>query len=105
MTQFDFTGCRVAVVDDLALDKYLSGSGRAEAPVPVLLPEGERAVLGGAANVCANLALLGAEVVVIGVIGRDEAGSMLVGLVRAHPRLHTNTSSPTLIIRRPARSE
>ena len=108
MNHFDFTGCRVMVIGDLMLDKYLSGSVERlspEAPVPVLLRESERAVLGGAANVCANLALLGAEVVVIGVIGRDEAGSMLVGLVRAHPRLHTNTSSPTLIIRRPARSE
>ena len=74
------------------LDKYLSGSVERlspEAPVPVLLREAERAVLGGAANVCANLAVLGAEVVVIGVIGRDEAGSMLVDLLRAHPKLNT----------------
>ena len=92
MNHFDFTGCRIVVVGDLMLDKYLSGSVERlspEAPVPVLLREAERAVLGGAANVCANLAALGAEVVAIGVIGRDEAGSVLVDLLRAYPKLNT----------------
>jgi D-beta-D-heptose 7-phosphate kinase/D-beta-D-heptose 1-phosphate adenosyltransferase len=81
MNHFDFTGCRILVVGDLVLDKYLPGSVdhlSPEAPVPVLLPETERVVLGGAANVSANLAALGAEVTVIGVIGRDPAGSALV---------------------------
>jgi D-beta-D-heptose 7-phosphate kinase / D-beta-D-heptose 1-phosphate adenosyltransferase len=90
MNHFDFAGCRVIVVGDLMLDKYLSGSVERlspEAPVPVLLQETERAVLGGAANVCANLAALGAEVVAIGVIGRDEAGSLLLERLRAHPKL------------------
>jgi D-beta-D-heptose 7-phosphate kinase/D-beta-D-heptose 1-phosphate adenosyltransferase len=78
------------VIGDLMLDRYLSGSVERlspEAPVPVLLRESERSVLGGAANVCANLAALGAEVVVIGVIGRDEAGSVLLDLLRAYPKL------------------
>jgi len=91
MTHFDFTSCRVAVVGDLMLDKYLSGSVERlspEAPVPVLLREAERAVLGGAANVSANLAALGAEVVVIGVIGDDEAGGVLLDLLKACPRLN-----------------
>lgn len=90
MNHFDFTGCRVMVVGDLMLDKYLSGSVERlspEAPVPVLLRENERAILGGAANVCANLAALGAEVVALGVVGRDEAGSVLVDLLRACPKL------------------
>jgi len=90
MNHFDFTGCRLMVIGDLMLDKYLSGSVERlspEAPVPVLLRESERAVLGGAANVCANLAAFGAEVVVIGVIGRDEAGSVLLDLLRAYPKL------------------
>jgi D-beta-D-heptose 7-phosphate kinase/D-beta-D-heptose 1-phosphate adenosyltransferase len=90
MNHFDFTGCRVMVIGDLMLDRYLSGSVERlspEAPVPVLLRESERAVLGGAANVCANLAALGAEVVAIGVIGADEAGSLLLDLLRAYPKL------------------
>ena len=93
MNHFDFTGRRVIVIGDLMLDKYLSGSVERlspEAPVPVLLRESERAVLGGAANVCANLAAFGAEVVVIGVIGRDEAGSVLLDLLRAYPKLDTD---------------
>jgi D-beta-D-heptose 7-phosphate kinase / D-beta-D-heptose 1-phosphate adenosyltransferase len=93
MNHFDFTSCRIVVVGDLMLDKYLSGSVERlspEAPVPVLLREAERAVLGGAANVSANLAALGAEVIVIGVIGRDEAGSVLADLLRAYPKLNTD---------------
>jgi bifunctional ADP-heptose synthase (sugar kinase/adenylyltransferase) len=45
MNHFDFSGCRIAVVGDLMLDKYLSGSAErlsAEAPVPVLLLTGGR---------------------------------------------------------------
>jgi D-beta-D-heptose 7-phosphate kinase/D-beta-D-heptose 1-phosphate adenosyltransferase len=93
VNHFDFTGCRVMVVGDLMLDKYLSGSVERlspEAPVPVLLCEAERAVLGGAANVCANLTALGAEVLVIGVIGRDEVGSVLADLLRACPKLNAD---------------
>jgi bifunctional ADP-heptose synthase (sugar kinase/adenylyltransferase) len=69
------------------LDKYLSGSVERlspEAPAPVLLRENERVVLGGAANVCANLAALGAEVVV-GVIRQDEPGSVLLDLASRLP--------------------
>jgi hypothetical protein len=50
MNHFDFTDCRIVVVGDVMLDKYLSGSVERlspEAPVPVLLREVERAVLGG----------------------------------------------------------
>src|SRR5262249_6408548 len=93
MNHFDFTGCRVMVVGDLMLDKYLSGSVERlspEAPVPVLSREAERAVLGGAANVCANLTALGAEVLVVGVIGRDEVGSVLADLLRACPKLNAD---------------
>ena len=56
------------------------------APVPVLLCEKERTVLGGAANFWANLVALGAEVVV-GVIGQDEPGSVPFDLLRACPKL------------------
>jgi|SRR5271166_4648082 len=103
MSHFDFSGCRIMVVGDLMLDKYLSGSVERlspEAPVPVLLREAERAVLGGAANVCANLTALGARVIVIGVIRRDEAGSILADLLRAYPNLNadhlvTDVNRPT----------
>jgi D-beta-D-heptose 7-phosphate kinase/D-beta-D-heptose 1-phosphate adenosyltransferase len=94
MNHFNFVGCRVMVVGDLMLDKYLDGSVHRlspEAPVAVLLRETERVVLGGAANVVANLASLGADVRVIGVIGDDESGAMLTGLLKAYSNVDTRT--------------
>src|SRR6202008_4097517 len=47
--------------------------------------------LGGAANVAANCAALGARTRLLSVVGRDEAGSRLEKLLRAHKvdtRLH-----------------
>jgi D-beta-D-heptose 7-phosphate kinase/D-beta-D-heptose 1-phosphate adenosyltransferase len=70
-------GRRIAVVGDFMLDRYMWGSARRispEAPVPVVDFENESEVLGGAGNVAANLAALGATVFPFGVIGDDEAG-------------------------------
>ena len=56
-------GCRVAVVGDVMLDEYLIGPVQRispEAPVPVLEIEREEIKLGGAANVAACAAALGA---------------------------------------------
>ncbi|HEX6926430.1 MAG TPA: D-glycero-beta-D-manno-heptose-7-phosphate kinase [Longimicrobiaceae bacterium] len=65
---------RVAVVGDLMLDVYLSGTVSRispEAPVPVVHVQEERSALGGAANVVANVVRLGAHCDVLGVVGRD----------------------------------
>jgi rfaE bifunctional protein kinase chain/domain len=75
-----FRGRRVGVVGDLMLDRYLWGSAdrlSPEAAVPVVDFTSESQVLGGAGNVAANLAALGAAVEVFGVIGADEAGAAL----------------------------
>jgi D-glycero-beta-D-manno-heptose-7-phosphate kinase len=69
---------RVAVVGDLMLDVYLSGSVTRispEAPVPVVHVQEERTALGGAANVGANVAELGAACDVLGCVGMDQAGA------------------------------
>jgi D-beta-D-heptose 7-phosphate kinase/D-beta-D-heptose 1-phosphate adenosyltransferase len=71
---------RVAVVGDVMLDVYLSGSVARispEAPVPVVHVTEERVALGGAANVAANVAALGATCELIGYVGRDAAGGEL----------------------------
>ena len=76
-----FPGRRVLVVGDLMLDQYVRGSvGRIspEAPVPVVRVTGESTIPGGAGNVVSNLAALGADVSVLGVVGEDEAGARLV---------------------------
>lgn len=73
-------GKRVGVVGDLMLDRYLWGNATRlspEAPVPVVDFVGQSECLGGAGNVAANLASLGAKVAVFGALGKDEAGRAL----------------------------
>lgn len=70
-------GRRIAVAGDFMLDRYLWGSATRispEAPVPVVDFMNESQVLGGAGNVAANLAALGATVFPFGVIGDDDDG-------------------------------
>jgi D-glycero-beta-D-manno-heptose-7-phosphate kinase len=71
------SGLRIAVIGDLMLDLYLTGMVSRispEAPVPVVQVLEERAALGGAANVAANVAALGASCDVVGYVGLDDAG-------------------------------
>ena len=71
---------RVFVVGDIVLDCYVQGSVSRlspEAPVPVVL-EGERKyVLGGAANVAANIAAMGAEAYLCGRVGDDPESALV----------------------------
>lgn len=67
------------------LDMYYYGEVERispEAPVPVLKKKIERSLPGGAANVAANLAAAGQDVSVMSVIGDDEAGARLSGLLQ-----------------------
>jgi rfaE bifunctional protein kinase chain/domain len=76
----------VLVVGDVMLDRYWYGDASRispEAPVPVLLFTGEEVRLGGAANVAANCAALGARTRLLSVVGRDEAGRRLERLLKA----------------------
>jgi D-glycero-beta-D-manno-heptose-7-phosphate kinase len=80
-----FAGKRIAVLGDLMVDRYTWGSVRRvspEAPVPVVEVESESARLGGAANVANNIHALGGVPILIGLIGNDHTGGMLVDLVR-----------------------
>lgn len=76
-----FRGRRLAVVGDLMLDRFIRGRVARispEAPVPVVeVNQPETQHLGGAGNVAANLAALGARPAVFGVVGRDEAAGAL----------------------------
>lgn len=79
-----FAGMRALVVGDLMLDEYIFGRATRispEAPVMVVRQTGEKFVPGGAANVALNLAALGAEVQVTGVVGSDTAGVILQELI------------------------
>jgi D-beta-D-heptose 7-phosphate kinase/D-beta-D-heptose 1-phosphate adenosyltransferase len=73
-------GRRIAVVGDAILDRYLVGDSQRlspEAPVPVVTVSERRASPGGAANVAANLAALGAVPLLVAVVGDDTDGALL----------------------------
>src|SRR4030095_13218478 len=75
-----FSRARVLVVGDLMLDRFIWGDVRRispEAPVPVVHVARESEHAGGAGNVVANLAALGAHPAVVGWIGRDQPGRTL----------------------------
>ena len=78
----------VLVVGDAMLDRYVYGRAQRispEAPVPVLTVEREIAMPGGAGNVVRNLTALGAAVAFVSVVGDDQAGSDLTGLIGGQP--------------------
>lgn len=78
----------VLVVGDAMLDRYVYGRVSRvspEAPVPVLAVEREVALPGGAGNVVRNLTALGAAVAFVSVVGDDQAGSDLTGLIGGQP--------------------
>src|SRR5216683_2311063 len=73
-------GKRIGVLGDLMLDRYLWGTASRlspEAAVPVVDFVEQSECLGGAGNVAANIAALGARVEAFGVIGNDESGRAL----------------------------
>src|SRR2546426_6194009 len=70
-------GKRIGVLGDMMLDRYLWGTASRlspEAAVPVVDFVEQNECLGGAGNVAANIAALGARVEAFGVLGSDEAG-------------------------------
>ena len=70
---------RVAVIGDVMVDEYLTGRVdriSPEAPVPVVRGVALKAVPGGAANVAANVAALGAEALLVGVVGPGGAAEV-----------------------------
>lgn len=74
-------GATVGLVGDLVADLYVSGQSdrvSREAPVLVLQYEHEWLRPGGAANVAANIAALGATVRLIGIVGNDLPGQRLL---------------------------
>jgi D-beta-D-heptose 7-phosphate kinase/D-beta-D-heptose 1-phosphate adenosyltransferase len=77
-----FKNKKILVIGDLILDQHVSGSVSRispEAPVPVVLQQGDPTFSpGGAANVANNLRSLGVDVVLVGRIGDDEEGRQFV---------------------------
>ncbi|MEX3629975.1 MAG: D-glycero-beta-D-manno-heptose-7-phosphate kinase [Burkholderia sp.] len=75
---------RVLVVGDVMLDRYWFGNVNRispEAPVPVVHVQRQEERLGGAANVARNIVTLGANAGLLCVVGTDEPGERIVGLL------------------------
>lgn len=75
---------KIAVIGDVMLDRYFHGEVKRispEAPVPVTKINSIKSVLGGAANVAANLAHLECKVYMGGVTGDDENRRLLEKLM------------------------
>ncbi|PON19685.1 D-glycero-beta-D-manno-heptose 1-phosphate adenylyltransferase [Candidatus Entotheonella serta] len=75
---------KILVFGDVICDVYLHGTVNRispEAPVPIFECGERRPVLGGAANVAANLQALGCEVYLVGVVGADAAAQEIRALL------------------------
>lgn len=73
----DFSNSKILIIGDIMLDKYYFGSVERispEAPVPIVNIQKEESRLGGAANVANNIASLGGQTLLCGVIGHDFFG-------------------------------
>ena len=89
---------RVACVGDVMLDRFVYGRVERtspEAPVPILRTDHDVYMLGGAGNVVRNLVSLGARATLLSVIGDDEVGRRLTGMVGREERVE-----PHLLVER-----
>lgn len=76
-----FQQFKVLVIGDVMLDVYWWGGVERispEAPVPVVSLQRKEVRPGGAANVGINVAALGAEVYMLGIVGKDAEGQQLL---------------------------
>jgi len=75
-----FSRCRVLILGDVMLDEYMWGTVSRispEAPVPVVAVRSESVKVGGAGNVATNVAALGGQATLIGLVGNDAAAERL----------------------------
>ena len=82
----EFNKARILVIGDLMLDRYWSGQAARispEAPVPVVRVKSTEERVGGAGNVALNIAKLGGQVTLLGVVGNDAEGETLKQILQA----------------------
>jgi D-beta-D-heptose 7-phosphate kinase/D-beta-D-heptose 1-phosphate adenosyltransferase len=80
-----FARAKILCVGDAMLDRFVNGTVERvspEAPIPVVrITEAPTAMPGGAANVAANVAALGAHATLLCVVGDDDEGAELTDLL------------------------
>ena len=99
----DLARARVLVVGDVMLDRYWFGEVSRispEAPVPIVKIQRTEERPGGAANVARNAASVGAQTVLLSVVGDDDAGRRIAQLaheasINAH--LHQDPAISTTV--------
>ena len=99
----DLTRARVLVVGDVMLDRYWFGEVSRispEAPVPIVKIQHTEERPGGAANVARNASSVGAQTVLLSVVGDDDAGRRIAQLaaeasINAH--LHQDPGVSTTV--------
>ena len=86
----DLQGQPVLVIGDVMLDEYVMGNVKRispEAPIPILTQQTSFTTTGGAANVARNLAQLGSQVTLIGLLGQDPPATELSDALALIPNL------------------
>src|SRR3954471_3490401 len=95
----DFSKAKILCLGDLMLDRFAYCETERispEAPVPVLLLQRTQSMLGGAGNVARNIAALGGNAVLVGLLGHDGAGREARELIGRTPGLvGRHVASPT----------
>lgn len=83
----NFSGKQVLIVGDVMLDEYIWGEVHRvspEAPVPIVELQRRTHILGGAANAAANIAGLGGQAILGGVVGEDAQASIIRETLSLH---------------------
>ena len=95
---------RLLVIGDVILDRFIYGDVdriSPEGPIPVLACAKDKAMLGGAGNVWANIHALGAQAILLSVIGKDLAGEDIRQFMENRGAdsgyLIENTARPTIL--------
>lgn len=99
----DFSNATILCLGDVMLDRFVYCNAERispEAPVPVLLVDRRRSMLGGAGNVARNVAALGAKAILLGLVGVDAAAAEIASLIDETAgisgALATSRSRPTI---------
>lgn len=95
-----FGNKKILVYGDVILDRYIFGFVERispEAPVPVVRVTREESRLGGAGNVAANIDRLGAEGLLMGVVGDDPYGAEALRLKAGSSHVRSDRLNTTVV--------
>ncbi|MFY3740211.1 MAG: D-beta-D-heptose 7-phosphate kinase/D-beta-D-heptose 1-phosphate adenosyltransferase [Candidatus Nitrosomirales archaeon] len=79
-----FAGKRVLVIGDLMVDHYVETAAKKlsrEAPIPVSDVVAEKSFAGGSSNLASNIVSLGGKAAVVGTVGKDYEGELLMEIL------------------------